>query len=132
MNANTYNGPNPRRLYRDTENGMLAGVCAGIADFFGFSVKATRWLVVIGCLFAMPAIFICYVIAAFLLPRKPTGMYDSEGEERFWRSVRRDPHRACDDVRRTLRNLDKRLQGMEQYVTSPRFDLDQEFRDLER
>jgi phage shock protein PspC (stress-responsive transcriptional regulator) len=26
-------------LYRDVENGMLAGVCAGIADYFGISRK---------------------------------------------------------------------------------------------
>ena len=124
--------PNPRRLYRDTENGILAGVCAGIADFFGFSTTATRWVVAILCLFSMPAVLICYIIAAFLLPRKPKGMYESEGEERFWRSVRRDPHNVFDEIRRKLRSLDKRLQGMERYVTSPRFDLDQEFRDLER
>lgn len=132
MNAEKYREPNPRRLYRDTENGMLAGVCAGIADFFGFSVSATRWVIFIGCFFMMPAIVICYVIAAFLLPKKPLGMYESEGEERFWRSVRRDPHTVCHNIRRKLRNLDNRLQGMERYVTSPRFDLDQEFRDLEQ
>jgi phage shock protein C len=132
MSSGTYKESNPRRLYRDTQNGMLAGVCAGIADFFGFSVKATRWVVALGCLFAMPAIVICYVIAAFLLPRKPTGMYESAGEESFWRSMRRDPQTVYDEIRRKLRNLDNRLQGMEKYVTSPRFDLDQEFRDLER
>jgi len=132
MNGRNFKEPNPRRLYRDTQNGMFAGVCAGIADFFGFSVKATRWVVVLGCLFAMPAIVICYVIAAFLLPRKPTGMYESAGEESFWRSMRRDPQTVYDEIRRKLRNLDNRLQGMEKYVTSPRFDLDQEFRNLER
>jgi len=131
MNAAARQEPNPRRLYRDVENGMLAGVCAGIADYFGVSVKALRWLVFLGCFFAMPALFIGYVVAAFLLPRKPAGMYYNESEESFWRSVRRDPHFACDDIRRKYRDLDSRLQGMERYVTSPRFDLDQKFRDLE-
>ena len=131
MNTEAPNGPNPRRLYRDTENGMLAGVCAGIADYFGFNLKALRWLVFLGCFFFMPALLICYVVAAFVLPTKPAGMYHSEVEESFWRTVRRDPHYACDDIRRKFRDLDVRLQGMEHYVTSPRFDLDQEFRDLE-
>lgn len=124
--------PNPNRLYRDTENGMLAGVLAGIGDYFGISIKALRWLFVIGCAFMMPALIICYIIAAFLLQRKPQGLYRNEGEEYFWRSVRRDPHDAATDIRRKFRELDRKLQGMEQYVTSPRFDLDQEFRDLER
>jgi phage shock protein C len=129
---NGRNGPNPRRLYRDTQNAMLAGVCAGIADYFGFSTKAVRWLIFLSCFFAMPAVLICYLIAAFLLPPKPVNLYRSEFEESFWRTVRRDPSYACDDVRRKFRDLDTRLQNMEQYVTSPRFDLDQEFRDLQR
>ena len=41
-------------------------------------------------------------------------MYHTESEERFWRSVRRDPHFTCDDIRRKYRDLDRRLQGMEQ------------------
>jgi phage shock protein C len=130
MSADMYRDPNPRRLYRDTEHGVLAGVCAGIADYFGFSVRALRWLVVISCFFMLPAVFICYVVAAFLLPRKPAGLYRSPGEETFWRTVRRDPHYAVDDIRRKFRDLDMRLQGLEQYVTSPRFDLDEEFRRL--
>ena len=131
MSPTTNGEPNPRRLYRDTENGMLAGVCAGIADYFGFRVTALRWIVVLTCFFAFPAVVIGYVIAVFLLERKPTGMYRNESEEVFWRSVRRDPHFACDDIRHKFRDLDRRLQGMEHYVTSPRFDLDQKFRDLE-
>jgi len=131
MIAQGPNGPNPRRLYRDTENGILAGVCAGIADYFGFSLRGFRWLIALSCFFIMPALFICYLIAAFLLPRKPEGMYRSEQEESFWRTVRRDPHYAFDDARQKFRDLDARLQSMEQYVTSPRFDLDKEFKDLE-
>ena len=125
------NGKNPRRLYRDRENGIFAGVCAGIADYFGFNLKALRWIVALSCLFFMPALIIIYIIAAFLLKPKPVGMYRDEGEESFWRTVRRDPHHASADIRSKFRDLDKRMQAMEQYVTSPRFDLDREFRDLE-
>ena len=130
MSTAPHNDPNPRRLYRDTEHGMLAGVCAGIADYFGISVRALRWLTALGCFFMLPPIVICYVLAAFLLPRKPVGLYRNADEEMFWRTVRRDPHYAFDNIRRKFRDLDTRLQGMEQYVTSPRFDLDEEFRRL--
>ena len=131
MNAAANHEPNPRRLYRDVENGILAGVCAGIGDYFGISVRALRWLVFLSCAFAMPAVFISYIVATILLPRKPAGMYHTQDEERFWRSIRRDPHFTCDDIRSKFRDLDNRLQGMEHYVTSPRFDLDQKFKDLE-
>lgn len=131
MNARPNGIPNPRRLYRDIEHSVLAGVCAGIADYFGVSVRALRWIVALSCFFAFPAVAFSYLAAAVLLPRKPAGLYVDENEEVFWRSVRRDPHFTCDDMRATFRDLDRRLQGMERYVTSPRFDLDQKFRDLE-
>jgi phage shock protein C len=131
MNGNPRHDPNPRRLYRDVEHSVLAGVCAGLADYFGIRVRTLRWMVLFSCFFALPAIVICYVAAAFMLPRKPADLYQDEGDEVFWRSVRRDPHFTCDDIRSKYRDLDRRLQGMEQYVTSPRFDLDQKFRDLE-
>ena len=131
MNAAAHNDPNPRRLYRDTENGMLAGVCAGIGDYFGISVRGLRWLVFLSCAFAMPAIFMAYIVAIFLLPRKPDDLYDDEGEEEFWRSIRRDPHFTCDDIRLQFRALDKRLQQLHMQFNLLRFDLDQKFRDLE-
>lgn len=131
MNGRPNRPPNRRRLYRDVEHSVLAGVCAGIADYFGVSVRALRWIVFLSCFFAMPAVIFSYIAAAVLLPRKPAGLYEDEGDEEFWQSVRRDPHFTCDDIRSTFRDLDRRLQGMEQYVTSPRFDLDQKFRDLE-
>ena len=30
-----YQSPNPHRLYRNPEEGVLFGVCAGLADYFG-------------------------------------------------------------------------------------------------
>ena len=112
MNRMADQNPNPRRLYRDVEHSLVAGVCAGIADYFGLSVRALRWVVIVGCFFALPAIVLSYVAAAFLLPRKPAGLYTDERDELFWRSVRRDPHFTFDDIRGKFR------------------DLDQEFRDL--
>jgi phage shock protein PspC (stress-responsive transcriptional regulator) len=38
MNEYVRHEPNPRRLYRDVENGMISGVCAGLGDYFGISV----------------------------------------------------------------------------------------------
>ena len=42
----TYRGTakpqSPARLYRDPEGGKILGVCAGIADFFGFNPWAVR------------------------------------------------------------------------------------------
>jgi len=37
--SDLYERKNPHRLYRDKDNAMLAGVCAGLASYFGLSLK---------------------------------------------------------------------------------------------
>ena len=40
--SDLYKRQNLHKLYRDKESAMIAGVCAGIADYFGFNRKGTR------------------------------------------------------------------------------------------
>jgi phage shock protein C len=123
--------PSPTRLYRDTERGMLFGVCAGVADYFGFRRAAVRWITVIFCFF-LPMTILVYLALAVLLPRKPRAMYKDQQEEVFWRSIRVEPSTTFARVRHRFRELEARLQRVERYVTSSRFKLDRDFRDLER
>ncbi len=122
--------PAYRRLYRDRENRMLCGVCAGVADFFGFDVTATRVLTVI-LQFLFPATFLVYLAMCLVVPRKPEEIYRDKREEQFWKSVRTSPVATVASVRHKLREVDARLQKMERYVISPGFSLDKEFRDLQ-
>ncbi|MBE9549988.1 MAG: PspC domain-containing protein [Proteobacteria bacterium] len=116
---------NPRRkLYRDTENGKLAGVCAGIASHFGFNLKALRLVWGVGFLFFWPGVI--YLLLALLLPRKPENLFASEAQENFYRGVNRDPKQLFGDLRLRFRDLDLRLQQMEKHVTSRAFDFDHE------
>jgi phage shock protein C len=110
---------------------MLFGVCAGIADYFGFDVTVTRVLIILGALlsFSFPLLIIVYLLLALLLPRKPF----SAGADRVdpvQRQVRSDPHDTLGSVRHRFHDLDARLQRLEKYVTSNRFKLDREFRQL--
>lgn len=113
-----------RRLYRDVENGKLAGVCAGIASYFGFNLKALRLVWGFAFLFFWPAIV--YFILALLIPRKPENLFVNEAQENFYRDVNRDPRQLFGDLRLRFRDLDLRLQKMETHVTSRSFDFDQE------
>lgn len=122
--------PSPRRLYRDKEHAVACGVCAGIADYFGFDRTATRVLAVISQ-FMFPATFLVYIAMCFLVPAKPRDMYRDEQEEEFWKSVRKSPVATVTSVRHKMRELDVKMQRMERYVTSPGFGLDREFRKLE-
>jgi phage shock protein C len=119
-----------RRLYKDRENRMICGVCAGVADYFGFDRAATRVLTVV-LQFMFPATFLVYIVMCMVLPRKPGEMYQDQEEEQFWSSVRQSPLATVASVRHTMRELDAKLQRMERYVTSPGFGLDREFRELE-
>lgn len=119
------------RLYRNPRRGVLFGVCAGIADYFGFDVTVTRVLTVVAALFAFPMVCIAYLLLALLLPRRA---YDASGDsdrlDPVQRHVRSDPHDMLSNIRYRARDLDARLARLEKYVTSNRFQLDREFRQL--
>ena len=60
-------------LYRNTSQGKLAGVCAGIADYFGWETWLVRILVVSGVLLGMGWFVVIYIAAWFILDKKPGG-----------------------------------------------------------
>lgn len=84
MNAST-DGCHQRQLHRDSERGLIFGVCAGIAEGFGCPV----WLARIGALalgwcFPVSAL-VAYVVAALVMPQRPL-RYCGRGDERScWR-----------------------------------------------
>ena len=123
--------PSRRRLYRDGRRAWLAGVCAGIADYFGLSPCLVRCLVLASAVFFTFPTVVGYIIAAFVLPRRPADMYESEEEERFWRSVRLEPARTAHDLTRKFQDLERRLRAAEARVTSSEFKLRRQFKDLE-
>jgi phage shock protein C len=120
-----------QRFYRDPQHGKLMGVCAGLADYFGWSVTTTRVLAIIALLWFNVLTVIAYVALGFLLPPKPEALYEWDTDDEYWRSMRSSSADTFRDVRHRFRELDMKLQHMEGYVTSNRYDLDRQFRDLE-
>ena len=57
-------------LYRNTSQGKIAGVCAGIADYFGWETWLVRILVVSGVLLGMGWFIVIYIAAWFILDKK--------------------------------------------------------------
>jgi phage shock protein C len=124
--------PSWRRLYRDPRRAWIAGVCAGLADYFGVSAGLVRLLTVISLMaFTLPT-FAAYVIAAMVLERRPLNLQASREEEAFWRSVRLEPSRTAHDLARKFQDMERRLRAAEAKVTSSEFKLRRQFRDLER
>jgi phage shock protein C len=130
---NAERGPGPiNRLYRIPSRGKVFGVCAGLADYFGFDVTITRVLVVMGAVFSAPLVIVAYVVLGFLLPVRPYEDDERDAPDLVQRQVRSNPHGSLSGVRYRFRDLDVRLQRLEKYVTSSRYRLDREFQQLNR
>jgi phage shock protein C len=109
---------------------MLGGVCAGIADYFGFNLRVTRLLAFIAFLVAMPMTLLIYFGVVLLVPsRRADARYDDYDPE-FRKALRAEPRKTMSEVRRRFQSMESRLARLERYVTSARFNLDQEFRKL--
>ena len=119
-----------RRFYRDKRKGMIGGVCAGLADYFGFNLRATRILAVISLFVAGVGALLAYFGTVFLVPAKPEEIREPEYDPAFRKALRANPSATMSEVDRRFKKLDSRLARLERYVTSPRFDLDQEFKKL--
>ena len=59
-----------KKLYRSSRERMLAGVCGGLADYFGVDVTIVRILMVLFALAGGPGL-ILYVILALIIPESP-------------------------------------------------------------
>jgi phage shock protein C len=121
-----------RRLYQNRENGLVFGICTGIANYFGFDVAITRILTALSLLFFTFPTSVAYLLLALLLPKKPRGLghSDGRGTDELQRQVRSSPHETLESVRYRFRDLDARLQNLEKYLTSSRFKLDRELDSL--
>jgi phage shock protein C len=145
--VSAYQTYTPRPFYRAVDNAVLGGVCAGIADYFGFNLRVLRFLAIIAFVVAMPMTVIAYLAAVFLIParsgtspervaRPPRKTRKERKCER--RQARREarrqqqaaPSEAAAEVRDKCQSLDKRLAELEKYITSSRYQLDREIRNL--
>ena len=61
---------NEKKLYRNTENKMLAGVCSGIADYFDIDPTLVRLGWVLFSLLGGSGL-LAYIIAALIMPDRP-------------------------------------------------------------
>ena len=71
-------------LHRDPSKGKIAGVCAGIAEYFGMEIWLVRILTLTGFfLLAPPFFFVGYIAAWFILEKKPHGLSAKPRVDKF-------------------------------------------------
>ena len=135
-----------RRFTRNADKACLGGVCAGFADYFGFDLRVTRLLVVIAFFVAPLLTLLIYMAIVLLVPAESNGSRlgrqgrvcgraDRRGRRRMSRRQKRQAaeeaeRELADEIVQRCRSLDERLASIEKYVTSARYDLDREFRNL--
>ncbi|RTR34327.1 envelope stress response membrane protein PspC [Shewanella atlantica] len=127
---------NGRTLYRIPQSGKIAGVCAGIADYFNFETWLVRVLAAsIFLLGGSGIVLVIYVLLWMILDIKPgtakdkTAHKDIEVKKKIWQAG--EPAKmALRDVNTQFRSLEIRLQKLERHVTSDSFDLKQEINNL--
>ncbi|MFU0880097.1 envelope stress response membrane protein PspC [Kluyvera cryocrescens] len=112
-----------KKLWRIPQQGMVKGVCAGIAQFLDVPVKLVRIITVLAMLFGLFFfVVVAYIILTFALDPMPEGANYGERQP-----TSRD---LLDAVDAELSAGEQRLREMERYVTSDTFSLRSRFRQL--
>ncbi len=122
-----------RTIYRDTENGKIAGVVAGLAEHFGWSRRYARIGWVIASLFWMPVMIAAYLLMAWLLEPKPrtntsASAFTSANLGIDGANTAPTLRNRFSDVRDKFSRLEQRLRSIEKVVTSREFQMDRELR----
>jgi phage shock protein C len=109
-------------IYR-SRNGVIFGVCRGLAEYFDFSVLWARVIAIIFLLVTgfWPAIGV-YLTATLLMKPAPVIPIKTEDEQEFYDSYANSRHLAARRVKRRYENLERRIRRMEHIVTAREFD----------
>lgn len=111
-----------KKFYLDRPNGMLMGVCAGISRYTGWDATWVRVGAVLITLMGMfPWTLIAYGVAAWAAKPAP---YDSLGYDY------RAPRTSTRELRSSMRDIDRRMAEVEQYVTDNNSRLAREIEEL--
>ena len=107
------------RFYLDKRNKRFMGVCAGIADYFGWEATWVRIGAVAAVVMGVGFLPIIYLAIGWIADPKPSMLYNESLEDKqFWKNVRVAPQRTVRDVHASFRESDRRLRDIEAYVTS--------------
>ncbi|MEB6377939.1 envelope stress response membrane protein PspC [Leclercia adecarboxylata] len=112
-----------KKLWRIPQQGMVRGVCAGLAHYLDVPVKLVRVVTVLSIFFGLAFItLVAYIILSFVLDPMPDSAMSDENAP--------TSSELLDAVDIELSAGEKRLREMERYVTSDTFTLRSRFRQL--
>lgn len=133
-------------LVRRTDQAKIAGVCAGLADYFGWKLNGVRFAMIALCVFLPPLGFGIYLLGAIFLPQSggpgaarftpatamaggaPMAPPPPPMPGRYQAPTVNGGSSSEFDARERLRALEARLREAEAYMTSSRYEFDRELR----
>lgn len=136
-----------RRLYKNPDQAKLCGVCAGLAEYFDFETWVIRVIAFSFLLFSGGTAIVAYFVACFILDPKPDsksnrGCFGNErhrnksepSEKRQYKPSVKEvwkkgeaPSVTLVEVEESFAEIEGKLQKMETFVTSNKYQLEKEF-----
>lgn len=116
-----------RGIYR-SRDGLILGVCRGIAEHFDFSVFWIRTgMIVIFLLSGFWPVIGIYLVAALLMKPEPVRPFENDNQQEFYDSYVHSPQSAAQRLKKKFRDLDRRIRRMEDTVTGRDYEWEQKF-----
>lgn len=78
-----------KKLYRSRNNRMIAGVCAGLGEYFNVDPTLIRLIFVLVGLAGGPGL-ILYIIMAIVVPEEPFGFDNNDKTKNDWMDDNRE------------------------------------------
>lgn len=114
-------------IYR-SRDGVLLGVCKGLADHYDLSVFWIRLgLIIVFLLSGFWPVIGIYLVAALLMKPRPVKPIETAEEQEFYDSYVNSPRSAAQRLRRKYENLERRIRRMEDKVTGRDFEWERKF-----
>ncbi len=117
-------------LYR-SRNGVIFGVCRGVADHFDISAFWLRVILVVA--FLMTGFFpvvVAYIVTALILKPEPVVPFQSASDRDFYDTYTHSRAMAVERLKRTFDRIDARVRRMESIVTSRDFKWQEGMKDV--
>ncbi len=139
--------PRTRRLRRDRQRAKIAGVCAGLARYYGLQPWQVRCVALTGLIFLPSIVFPAYWVLFLIMSHwqgergRGTGRQRPEaaasdpsagGDQAPSDALRTpSPRRILRNVRADLNQTELRLRRMEAHVTSGQYELQKAFQEID-
>ena len=118
-------------IYRYPQQGVIAGVCVGLAKASGLETWVVRLIAILLFLFGgYFVVLIAYIAAAMLLDKAPDSYYQNDNFQAIFDQtpLKEKPWQAGATVNQKLADIEmefnvlaRRIEGMERYTRSAEF-----------